>query len=166
MKWNFKIRDRQFRIKRTLILASIGLISGFIMFFNSETFPGLVYRSIALAYLLGVIGFVSENLSPLKKLAVGIGLLTPVLIIWIVVAASAGICNLRADPGLEVKENGFTDEIKVKDTVSTCPDSLPWYYHRVSRSEAEQAIENHCSNTNSMACDLPEERRLEIAGYR
>lgn len=166
MNWEVELRNRQFRIKRALILASIGLVSGAVLFFNSETFPGVIYRSIGLAYFLGVTGFLSENLDPLKKALAGIMCIVTVILAFLILASPI-LCQEHARPGIIVGENSFTGEDEVIDFIGDprCADTFPWYYNSVSKSEAEQAIEEHCSNTDSRACDLPKERRLEIAGY-
>ncbi|MEF8880668.1 MAG: hypothetical protein V5A72_02465, partial [Candidatus Nanohaloarchaea archaeon] len=155
-----------FEIERTYKLLILGSIIGLILFFNSETFQGFVQGAIFSACAFLLIGFITENFSKYKSVILILILIVPLSLVWL---TSGSLCNLSAGPGLEIKENSFTDEIKVNEFQGDpeCSNLLPWYYERVDRDQAEDKIESYCSKNNeSRACDAGVRGALGIAGYR
>jgi hypothetical protein len=163
------VYDHDFKLRKAVLGAALGIFLGLVIFFRSESIITLILGIFAASYTLGVLGFLSENISGIRKLAVGIILLLPLVLLSIIFPLSVNYCQLHAMPGYEVKKNIFTGEVKHNEYVGDrgCADLLPWYYVKLEDKErAEKEIKNYCQDHNqSRVCRPDADAAMSWAGY-
>ncbi len=164
------VYDHNFKLRKAALGAALGFFIGLIILFRSESIITLILGIFAASYTLGVLGFLSENISGIRKLAVGIILLLPVVLLSIIFPTLfVSTCLGHAMPGYEVKKNIFTGEVKHNEYVGDrgCADLLPWYYVKLEDKErAEKEIKNYCQNHNqSRVCRPDADAAMSWAGY-
>jgi hypothetical protein len=163
------VYDYNIKLRKAVLGAALGFFIGLIILFRSESIITLILGIFAASYTLGVLGFLSENISGIRKLAVGIILLLPVVLLSIIFPTLfVSNCIGHAIPGHEVKKNIFTGEIKHNEYIGdpSCAELLPWYYIKLDKEKAEKEIQSYCQNHNqSSVCGPGAEIAMGLAGY-